>query len=85
MADANGWLPAERREMALVMFKSRRGLQVRYLRARVADAQATLKSLKGQAERAKVHETLRQDQAHLAHWEQMASLPPECLLDSCAE
>ena len=48
VADAKGWLPAERREMALVLFTSRRGLQVRELRARVADGQATLKSLKGQ-------------------------------------
>ena len=69
VAYAGGWLPAERREMALVMFKSRRGLQVRKLRARVADAQAALKSLKGQAERTKVRETLRKDQAHLAYWE----------------
>jgi len=83
VADANGWLPAERREMALVMFKSRRGLQVRYLRARVADAQATLKSLKGQAERAKVHETLRQDQAHLAYWEQMAPLQAADMCSEC--
>ena len=36
---------------ALIRFKARRGLQVRDLRARVADAQETLKSLKGQAER----------------------------------
>src|SRR6266568_4315375 len=73
VADAKGWLPAERREMALVLFKSRRRLQVRDLRARVADGQATLKSLKGQAEWAKVRETLRKDQAHLAYWEQMES------------
>ena len=65
------------------MFKSRRGLQVRDLRARVADAQATLKSLKGQAERAKVRETLRQDKAHLAYWEQMAPLQAADMCSEC--
>ena len=83
VADANGWLPAERREMALVRFKSRRGLQVRDLRAWVADAQATLKSLKGEAERAKVRETLRKDQAHLAYWEQMAPLEAADMCSEC--
>lgn len=69
--------------MALVMFKSRRGLQVRDLRARVANAQATLKSLKGQAERAKVRETLRKDKAHLAYWEQMAPLQAADMCSEC--
>lgn len=83
VADANGWLPAERREMALVRFKSRRGLQVRELRVRVAGGQATLKALKGQVEQAKVRETLRQDQAHLAYWEQMAPLQAADLCSEC--
>jgi hypothetical protein len=83
VADAKGWLPAERREMALVLFKSRRDLQVRELRARVSDAQAALKSLRGQAERAKARETLRQDQAHLAYWEQMAPLQAADMCSEC--
>jgi hypothetical protein len=84
VADARGWLPAERREMALVLFKSRRGLQVRELRARVADGHATLKSMKGRDERAaKVRETLRQDQAHLAYWEQMAPLQAADMCSEC--
>jgi hypothetical protein len=81
--DAKGWLPAERREMALVLFKSRRDLQVLELRARIGDAQATPKSLKDRAERAKVRETLRQDQAHLAYWEQMAPLQAADMCSEC--
>lgn len=83
MADVKGWLPAERREMALVLFKSERGQQVRQLRTRADDAQATLKSLKGQAERAKLRETLRKDQAHLAYWEQMAPLQAADMCSEC--
>jgi hypothetical protein len=52
VADANGWLPCERRELALSVFKARRGTEVRDLRARIADGEATLKSQKGRSERA---------------------------------
>lgn len=44
------------------------------LRARIADATTTLRSLKGQAERAELRESMRRYQAHLAHWEQMRPL-----------
>lgn len=83
VADASGWLPAERREMALVLFKSGRGQQVRDLRARVADVQATLKSLKDKAERANARQVLHEDQAHLAHWEQMAPLQAADMCSEC--
>ncbi len=83
VADASGWLPAERREMALVLFKSERGQQVRDLRARVADAQATLKSLKDKAERANARQVLHEDQAHLAYWEQMAPLQAADMCSEC--
>jgi hypothetical protein len=46
VADAKGWLPAERREMCLALFRARRGAEVRELRARITDTQATLKSQK---------------------------------------
>jgi hypothetical protein len=83
VADARGALPAERREEALLLFKARRGLQVRDLRARIASAQATLKTLTGRPGRAGLREGLRRDQAHLAYWEQMPPLDaggmcPEC-------
>jgi hypothetical protein len=83
VADANGWLPSERRERALVLFKAERGWQVRELRARVADVKATLKSLKGKAERAKALQALREDQAHLAYWEQMTPLQAADMCSEC--
>lgn len=74
VADAQGWLPAERRELALALFKSRRATEVRDLRARVADSQATLKALQGKSERAELRATLRKDQARLTYLEEMPPL-----------
>ena len=45
VCDERGWLAAERREMALMWFKSERISQVQTLRARIADAKNRLKSL----------------------------------------
>lgn len=84
VTDAKGWLPAERREMSLTLFKARRETEVRDLRARIADAQATLKSLKERPERAELRAALRKDKARLAYLEQMpplaaAGMCPECV------
>jgi hypothetical protein len=84
VCDQAGWLPAERRELSLSLFKDERISQVRTLRARIADAQATVKTLKGRTERAEVRESLRRDQAHLAHWEQMAPLQAAGMCSECA-
>ena len=70
VCDEGGWLPAERRELALALFKSKRGLQVQTPGARMADAQVALESLQHRDERAEVRESLRRGQAHLARWEQ---------------
>jgi hypothetical protein len=83
VADARGWLPAERREMSLTLFQARRGTQVKEMRARAAAGQAALKSQKGMAGRAALRETLRKDKAQLAYWEDMppldaAAMCPEC-------
>ena len=56
------------------LFKSKRGLQVQTLGARMADAQVALESLQYRDERAKVRESLRRGQAHLARWEQAQPL-----------
>lgn len=85
VADARGWLPAERREDALLLFKARRSVQVRDLRARVASAQATVKTLKGRSGRAGVREGLRRDQAHLAYWEQMPPLDAGGMCSECGD
>ena len=83
VADAKGWLPAERREMSLILFKARRETEVRDLRARTAAGQATLNSLKGRAERAELREALRQDQARLAYLEQMPPLSASGMCSEC--
>ncbi len=82
VTDAKGWLPAERREMALTLFKAERGTEVRDLRARIADGQATLKSLKAKPERAELREALRKDKARLAYLEEM---PPFEAAGMCSE
>jgi hypothetical protein len=85
VCDEGGWPPAERREMALIRFKSERGSQVRTLRTQIADATTTLKSLKGQAERAELRESIRRNQAHLAHWEQMRPLQAADMCSECGK
>jgi hypothetical protein len=85
VCDEAGWLPAERRELSLSRFKDERISQVRTLRARITNAQTTLKTLKGRAERAKVRESLRRDQLHLAHLEQMAPLQADGMCSECAK
>lgn len=83
VADAKGWLPAERREMALILFRAERETQVRDLRARTAAGQATLKSLKDRAERAQFRGTLRQDTAQLTYLEQMTPLQAADMCSEC--
>lgn len=85
VCDEGGWLPAERREMALILFKSERGSQVRTLRAQIAEAKTTLKSLKGRDERAEFRESMRRDRAHLAHWEQMTPLQAADMCSECGK
>jgi hypothetical protein len=82
---AEGWLPAERRERALIGFKSDRGSMVRALRAGVADARARLEVLQYRDERAEVREQLRRDLAHLAYWEQMAPLHAADMCSECGQ
>jgi hypothetical protein len=68
--------------MSLTFFRARREAEVRELRARITDTQATLKSQKGMAERAKLREALRQDRARLAYWE---DTPPLDAAGMCSE
>jgi hypothetical protein len=81
--DAQGRLPAERRAMALALFKSQRATEVRDLRARIAESQATLKSLTGKAERAELREVLRKDRAWLAYVEEMPPLEASGMCSEC--
>lgn len=83
VADADGWLPAERRELALILFKARRGAEVQDLRARVADSEAALKDLKGKSERAELREVLKIDRARLDWWENMPPLEASGMCSEC--
>jgi hypothetical protein len=85
VCDQAGWLPAERRELSLSRFKDERISQVRTLRARIVDAKTTLKTLKGRTRRAEVRESLRRDQLHLAHLEQMKPLRAADMCSECAK
>jgi hypothetical protein len=82
VCDERGWLPAERREVSLRLFKTRRETEIRQLRARIPARQAELKTLTGRAERAKLGEALRMDVARLASLEAM---PPKQAGDMCSE
>jgi hypothetical protein len=51
VCDERGWLPAERRDLSLVLFKVRRATEVRELRARIPVRKAELEALTGRSER----------------------------------
>ena len=71
VCDERGWLPAERRELSLTLFRVRRVADVRELRARVPARQAELKAMRGRAGRAELCEALQMDMARLASLEAM--------------
>ena len=48
----SGWLPAERQELCLVLFRARRETEVREPRARIPIRKAELEALTGRSERA---------------------------------
>jgi hypothetical protein len=82
VTDANGWLPAERRTLALTLFKASRHQEVRELRGRIATRQADLRAMTGRSERAAIRETLRKDTCRL---EYLAAIPPMTAADMCSE
>jgi hypothetical protein len=82
VTDANGWLPAERRNLALTLFKASRQQEVRELRARIAAGQADLKATTGRSERAVIREALRKDTCRL---EYLAAIAPMTAADMCSE
>ena len=83
MPDEHGWLPAERRELSLKLFRERREAGIRQLRSRIPARQAELKTLTGRAERAKLREALRTDTARLASLEAMAPMQAGDMCSEC--
>jgi hypothetical protein len=64
--DERGWLPQERREVALTLFSSRRCTEIRGLRERDREQQARLKASRGgRTERAPIRDALNRDRRRL--------------------
>jgi hypothetical protein len=82
VVDQGGWLPQERRELALTLFSARRCTEVRQLRERVREQQARLKATKGRAERAPIRDALNRDRRRLQF---LISIPRLEAADMCSE
>jgi hypothetical protein len=82
VADEHGWLPSERRELALQVFVAHRVSEVRELRQRVAAHQAELKAAKDRAERARIRDALHKTTRRLGFLE---AVPPMTAADMCSE
>ena len=82
VVDAHGWLPQDRRELALSLFSARRETEVRELRERVKEQQATLKTTKGRAERAPIRDALNRDTQQL---EFLMAIPRLEAAEMCSE
>ena len=82
VVDKSGWLPQDRRELALTLFSAHRCVEVRELRERVKEQQATLKGTKGRTERAPIRAALNRDRRRL---EFLMAIPPLQPADMCSE
>jgi hypothetical protein len=82
VADEHGWLPSERRDLALTLFKARRVTEVRELRERVTARRAELGEAKGRSARAPLRDALRKDTRRL---EFLETIPPLTASDMCSE
>ncbi|MEX2291808.1 MAG: hypothetical protein WD794_15965 [Mycobacteriales bacterium] len=82
VVDAQGWLPSERRDIALTGFSLRRQREVERLRATVAELPATLKATTGREPRAEVRSRLRSAESELAFW---LAIPPLQAEEMCSE
>lgn len=82
VADANGWLPGERRELSLAVFAARRVSEVRRLRRRTAASPGKTATASSPAEHAATRQALQQDTVRLAHLE---AIPPMTAAQMCSE
>ena len=85
VCDERGWLPAERREVSLALFRTRREAQVYELRASIPARKAELKTLTGKAGRARLREALKTDAARLGALEAMPRMTAADMCPECAE
>jgi hypothetical protein len=82
VVDKSGWLPEDRRELAHTLISAHRCVEVRELRERVKEQQATLKATKGRVERAPIRDALNRDRRRL---EFLMAIPPLQAADMCSE
>jgi hypothetical protein len=82
VADENGWLPAERRDLMLAMYSARRVTEVRELRLSAARRQVELTAAKGRPQRARIRAALPKDTCRL---EFLEGIPPMTAPDMCSE
>jgi hypothetical protein len=85
VVDAQGWLPSERRDIALTGFSLRRQREVERLRATVAELPATLKATTGREPRTEVRSRLRSAESELAFWLAIPPLPAEEMCSECED
>lgn len=83
VVDRDGYLPAERRELSLRLFASRRQTAVRELRPKILELSVALDSTRGRKERAEARKQLVDAQALLDDW--LLQVPVLSAEDMCSE
>lgn len=82
VADRHGWLPADRREAALLHFSLRRQSEVSRLRPEIAELATALEGTRGRRERGEARRRLEHAQAQLDEW---LPMPPPTADEMCSE
>lgn len=85
VVDRDGYLPAERRELSLRLFASRRQAAVRELRPKILDLSVALEGTRGRKERAEARKQLADAQALLDDWLQVLVLRAEDMCSECPQ
>lgn len=85
VVDRDGYLPAERRELSLRLFASRRQTAVRELRPKILELSVALDGTRGRKERAEARKQLADTQALLDDWLQVPALGAEDMCSECPQ
>jgi len=85
VVDRDGYLPAERRELSLSLFVSRRRAAVRELRPKVLELSVALDGTRGRKERAEARKQLADAQALLDDWLQVPALSTGDMCSECPQ
>ncbi|MDT0263421.1 hypothetical protein [Jatrophihabitans lederbergiae] len=82
VVDRRGWLPSDRRELSLSMYRFDREREVRALRAAIVEHEAALKATKDKAEQAEIRPKLQDARYKLDGW---LAVPPLTADEMCSE